>query len=248
MIFTRHGNQDRITAQAGPPAIHEHGAVNGAANGIATGPREWLLAGSDELFRGIYARCGIKPSEAISITSAIAGEGKTTLALGLATTFAQDFPERRVLLVEADLERPVLADDFGVEPGPGLTEYLLSGVGLQSAFRTTHLPNLHLVPAGERGGAVGRLIRSGEMAMALEVMKRTYTLVLLDGPAILVNSDALALTDLADGTIFVVRAGVTPMPMVDRAIDQIDEARLRGVVLNGERSATPGWLRRLFGV
>jgi len=244
VLFTRRSNQGQAaTLDRRSPAEE-----NGTANGTSHDARDWLLTGSDELFRGIYARCSIKPSESIAITSAIAGEGKTTLALGLAITMAQDFPGRRVLLVEADLERPVLADDFGVEPSPGLTEYLLNGAGLQTGFRTTHLPNLHLVPAGERGMAAGRLVRSGEMAMALEMMKRTYDLVVLDGPAILVNSDALALTNLADGTIFVVRAGVTPMPMVDRAIEQIDEARLRGVVLNGEQSSIPGWLRRLFGL
>jgi Mrp family chromosome partitioning ATPase len=240
VLFPRRSNQGQAATLDGWSPVDKNGAANDA--------REWLLAGSDELFRGIYARCSIKPSESITITSAISGEGKTTLALGLATTVAQDFPERRVLLVEADLERPVLADDFGVAPSPGLTEYLLSGVGLQSAFRTTHLPNLHLVPAGERGLGVGRMVRSGEMAMALDVMKRTYDLVILDGPALLVNSDALALTDLADGTIFVVRAGVTPMSMVDRAIEQVDDGRLRGVVLNGEQSSIPGWLRRLFGL
>jgi Mrp family chromosome partitioning ATPase len=56
------------------------------------------------------------------------------------------------------------------------------------------------------------------------------------------------LSDLADGAILVVRAGVTPSATVAKAIEQIDESKLRGVVLNGSKSAIPGWLRRLGGM
>src|SRR3954469_25976555 len=62
--------------------------------------RDWPLSGANELFRGIYTRAGIDASQLIAVSSAIDGEGKTTLSLGLAATIAQDFPDRRVLLVE----------------------------------------------------------------------------------------------------------------------------------------------------
>src|SRR5262245_66504589 len=79
--------------------------------------RDWLFSGADELFRNLYTRAGIGfTSEVLAVSSAIAGEGKTTVSLGLAVTVAQDYPERRVLLVETDFQRPTLADDFGVEP------------------------------------------------------------------------------------------------------------------------------------
>src|SRR6185436_15825172 len=65
--------------------------------------RDWLFAGADELFRNLYTRAGIGfTSEVMAVSSAIAGEGKTTVSLGLAVTVAQDYPERRVLLVETD--------------------------------------------------------------------------------------------------------------------------------------------------
>src|SRR5215208_3250790 len=79
--------------------------------------RDWLFAGADELFRGLYTRAGIGfTSEVLAVSSAMAGEGKTTVSLGLAVTVAQDYPERRVCLVESDFQRPTLAEDFGVEP------------------------------------------------------------------------------------------------------------------------------------
>ena len=62
-------------------------------------------------------------------------------------------------------------------------------------------------------------------------------MVILDLPPILVNSDAVLLTDLVDGVVCVVRAGVTPASMVTRAVEQIEESKLRGVVLNAARRA-----------
>src|SRR5947207_14143009 len=96
---------------------------NRAANlqriGDSDSQREWLFAGADELFRNLYTRAGIGfTSEVLAVSSAIAREGKTTVSLGLAVTVAQDYPERRVCLVETDFQRPTLAADFGVDPTP----------------------------------------------------------------------------------------------------------------------------------
>src|SRR3954467_4452519 len=94
-----------------------------ARRGTDEPARDWLFGGADELFRGLYTRAGIGfTSEVLAVSSAIAGEGKTTVSLGLAVTVAQDYPERRVCLVETDFQRPTLADDFGVESSPGLVD------------------------------------------------------------------------------------------------------------------------------
>lgn len=233
-----------------PSAVAARSLRTGRSNGAlaAVESREWVLPGTDELFRGIYTRTGTGASETLAICSAIAGEGKTTISLGLGVTIAQDFPERRVLVVETDYERAVLATDFGVEPSPGLVDCLADDQPIERAYRATSLDNLHLVPAGGGTTILGRLLRSRRMAAAVDAMRQTHDVVILDVPAVLANSDALLLTDLADGAIFVVRAGVTPMSMVNKAIEQLDEAKLRGVVLNGTRPAAPRWLRRLFGL
>src|SRR6188508_3126789 len=98
------------------PTLAEEGSTNGNGTWLHTGPssgqlsemadapREWLFPQGDELFRGIYTRAGTGfAAEVLAVCSAVAGEGKTTVGLGLAVTIAQDFPERRVLLVETDL-------------------------------------------------------------------------------------------------------------------------------------------------
>lgn len=211
--------------------------------------REWLLPEGDELFRGIYTRAGTGfAAEVLAVCSALVGEGKTTVAVGLAITIAQDFPARRVLLVETDLQCPVLAEDFEIEESPGLLDCLVSNEPLLAVVRPTFLDNLHIVPAGVGVSGPGRPLRSSQMAAVVESMRQSYDVVILDLPAILTNSDAVLLTDLADGVICVVRAGVTPVAMVNRAVEQVEPAKLRGVVLNGTNSAIPGWLRRLAGV
>jgi len=212
-------------------------------------PREWLFTGADELFRGLYTRAGIGfASEVLMVSSALAGEGKTTVSLGLALTVAQDYPERRVVLVETDVQRPSLAGDFGVEPNPGLVDCVLGDDPIEAAFRPSFLDNLHIVPVGGPARGHGRALRSSRMAALVDALRQTYDLVVLDSPALLVNSDSVMLSDLADGAILVVRAGVTPAPTVAKAIEQIDESKLRGVVINGSKSAIPGWLRRLGGM
>lgn len=216
--------------------------------GIDEPQRDWLFGGADELFRGLYTRAGIGfASEVLMVTSAVAGEGKTTISLGLALTVAQDFPDRRVVLVETDMHSPALATDFGAEPAPGLVDCIRGTDPMESAFRPTFLDNLHLIPVGSQSLSPGRPLRSGRMAALVDALRRTYDLVILDAPALLVNSDSVMLSDLADGTIVVVRAGITPAPTVAKALEQIDEAKLRGVVINGTHSALPDWLRRLCG-
>jgi protein-tyrosine kinase len=203
---------------------------------------------ADELFRGIYTRAGLGfSSEIVAVCSTISGEGRTSISLGLAVTVAQDFPERRVLLVETDLQQPVLARDFGMEPSPGLADYLLGDEELDAVCRPSYLENLDLLPAGLPVDTAGRPLRGARMAVTVDQLRQRYDLILFDTPALLANSDSLILTDLADAVIFVVRAGVTPSALVTKAIEQLDEAKVRGVVLNNVRSDLPGWMRRLAG-
>jgi capsular exopolysaccharide synthesis family protein len=207
---------------------------------------EGILPGAPELFRGIYTRSATGLGEVLAICSATAGEGRTSIGLGLASTMAQDFPEREILLVEADLQYPVLANEFAVDQTPGLVECIRDGLPIQMGFRATPVDNLTLLPAGSPTRYQSRLLASSRMAVTVDTLRSSFDLTVIDTPPLLTNSDALVLADLADSVIMVVRAGVTPLHLVDKAIEQIDADRVRGVVLNGAHAATPSWLRRVL--
>jgi protein-tyrosine kinase len=209
---------------------------------------DWAVADMDEVFRAIYTRSGINGNEIMAICSAISGEGRTTVGLGLAVRLAQDFPDRQILLVETDMQRPSLANDFDSEPVPGLLDVLASGEPLQMAYRETFLPNFRVIPIGGPVANPSRLLRSTRMATSIEGMRETHDMVILDLPPLLVSSDAVLLSEYADGLVMVVRAGATPSALVNRALAEVDQARLRGIVLNGGQSSVPGWLRRLCGI
>src|SRR5438270_2421693 len=130
-----------ITLTNGVPQLARRGTDEPA--------RDWLFTGADELFRGLYTRAGIGfASEVLMVSSALAGEGKTTVSLGLALTVAQDYPERRVVLVETDVQRPTLAQDFAVDAAPGLVDCVVGDEPFELAFRSSFLDNLHLIPVG----------------------------------------------------------------------------------------------------
>ncbi len=211
-------------------------------------PRKSLLRGGDDLFRSIYTRSGIASHEVLAVTSAVDGEGKSTVALGLAVTVAQDFPDLRVVLVEADIGRPVLANDFQLAPAVGLVTFLTGDADIEAIYRPTFLPNLRIVPAGISTSSGPRHLRSNRMAALIDRLRDDSDLVILDLPAVLSNSDSLLLTDFADGVVVVTRAGATSGGLVSEAIELLDPAKLRGVVLNGADSAVPRWVRRLAGI
>src|SRR6266567_4728876 len=90
------GHADEPDFEAGAPDRMD---LAGIGPGQVDLYREWSVPGADDVFRGIYTRCGTGSTDVLAICSALTGEGKTTLSLGLATTIAQDFPDRQVLLV-----------------------------------------------------------------------------------------------------------------------------------------------------
>jgi Mrp family chromosome partitioning ATPase len=216
-------------------------------------PHVWVpgitQAVEDEVFRGVYMRAGAAAPGVLAVTSAVPGEGKSTLALALAALIAHDFPARRVLFVETDFERPQIAASLGLPPNPGLLECLVRDqVIREDAFRATSLGNLEIVPAGGPDLNPTRWLCSRDIAETLGVLRRSHDLVVLDLPAVTAQSGVLALLGHADRVLFVVRTGGPPQSVVHAAIAQVPPEKLSGVVMNAARSHVPSWVRRLAGL
>lgn len=175
-------------------------------------------------------------NRALLVTSSGIGEGKTTIASNLAIAMAADGD--RVALVECDLRRPTLSSVLGdavPDRQTGLSAYLAGQSRATDIMLTNRqLPAMSVVPAGPPVAQPGRLLRTPRMRELLQALRQGNDWVLLDGPPISVGDDALVLSALVDGTLFVVdprrttagaaRAGLATLRTVD--------AQLPGVVVN----------------
>jgi receptor protein-tyrosine kinase len=207
--------------------------------------RAWPIPGANELFRSLYTGFDTGPGTSVAVCSAVQGEGKTTMALGLAIAIAQDRPDRRVVVVETDLWRAVLARDFGLPPAPGLVDVLLDRHPLEGSLRPTTFDNLSLLVAGSDVASPQRLLRSNRMPEILRELRRTHDVVIVDTPAALAHSEVSLLARMVEEVVFVVRTGVTPSRELGTALSRFQGANLRGIVVNDARSAVPAPIRRL---
>lgn len=200
-------------------------------------------------FRDMYTRALPEleggASIVVGVTSAVRGEGRTTTALALALTMARDL-DVHVLLVELDMECPSLAREMQLPESPGLAEVLTDDVWIGSAVRHLEAGGIDLLPAGGQPDAASRLLRSSAMKGLLAAMRESYQVVVLDLPPALSSSDIVPLSGLADTLLLVVRAGVTPARLALLATERFAEGKVRGVIVSGQRSKIPNWLRRLF--
>lgn len=167
------------------------------------------------------------------VSSSGAGEGKTSLSIGLALTLAE--VGHRVLLVEADLRRPTIADATGLEGAVGLTSALVGDVTLAQAVQHWGHERLDVLTSGPKPPNPGQLLTSGRVRTLLEQARAAYEYVIVDTAPVLAVSDALWLAPAVDGAILVVRADRTRRDAVQRAIAALSgtPAPVLGAVLNG---------------
>ena len=229
---------------ASPAAASRRAPVFEESEGVIHGPRKGVTAAVMrrgaifEQFRAIAARIRVldaeKPLRCIGVVSAVAGEGKSTAALGLAAALSQG--TSRVLLVEADVRRPVLSDYLGVEQTSGLAEVLLGSQEPISVQRVAP-SRFFLLPAGLKSVHFkdGAFVEPGEvdgMRALIEGARRSFDFIVVDCPPLLPVADAMVLQSMVDGFVMVVRERHAPIESILYALDRVDAARLRGVVLN----------------
>lgn len=169
------------------------------------------------------------------IGSANPGEGKSTFSTNFALTLAG--LGNRVLLIDADLRRPRLADYFGIEGAVGLTDVLVGKRALQEARVERVGTGLDVLPAGAWAPNPAELLTSAAMRTLVGEDTREYDYVVIDGPPTLSVADANLMAPMADGVVLVVDASRTRRAAVRHAVNSLNNsgARLVGVVLNKVR-------------
>ena len=189
-----------------------------------------------ESYRRVRARLEFALSEdrtrKVVVTSPNPGEGKSTTVANLGFAFAQS--ERRVLIVDSDLRRPMVHTIFGFSLSPGLSEVLTGRSSLQQAVHKHIIPGLDVLCAGEQLKTDPEILGSKHMMSFLKELNQHYEWVLIDTSPVLAVSDAANLTALVDGAVLVVSGGQTRLVALDRAIEFLGGAggKMVGIVLN----------------
>lgn len=167
----------------------------------------------------------------VTITSALPKDGKSTIALNLATILAEG-DRNRVLLIEADLHCPSCADFLGVGRRPGLAECLEGGADPLRALRRIQPLGWYLLPAGTALGNPSDLLQPPLFPAVVDRLAPFFDWVLIDTPPVLPVTDALAISQHTDGTILVVRADATPKATVDEAVALLSPSRIAAIIFN----------------
>jgi Mrp family chromosome partitioning ATPase len=216
-------------------------------------PQRMPEATGESTFRNLYTRVLLsmqaQEHPVLGVTSAIDGEGKTTIAAGLAASIAEDAALRgfgrepdTTLFVACNDGTPPADPRLAVHQGPGLIQVLRGEADLDAVIQGTGVDGLSILPLGEARHNFPLAIRAATLPDVITQLRSRFGLIVLDLPAVLNSTDTQVLSRLADQVVLVVRAGVTPAKMVRQALDELSEDTVLGVVLNDSQADLPSWL------
>ncbi len=176
-----------------------------------------------------------EPLRSLLVTSALAGEGKSTCTAHLAIAHA--LQGRKTLLIDADLRRPSQHDHFALPNREGLADVILDGRSLHDVRQEIRgVENLHIVTAGELFAQAAHLV-GARMPSLLADAVEDYDLVVIDAPPMLGLAEPIQIACAADATILITQAGRTNQEAVQAALGTLNrlDVNVLGLVLNKVR-------------
>ena len=173
------------------------------------------------------------PPKTLAVTSASPQEGKSTIAIALATTMAQS--GSRTLLIDADMRRPRLHKSLGkASKVHGLSSVIIGESKLSEAVERNVLPGLDLLCCGPIPPNPAELLHAPGFEALLRQLSESYDRVIFDAPPINPVSDPMVLANMIDGIVVVATSHQTRTPALSMAISRLQEvqAKILGLVLN----------------
>lgn len=205
-----------------------------AKRGVAAAARDFHTSeGVRQLRTNLQFMDVDNPPRIIVVTSSLPGDGKSTVSIKLAEAIAES--GQKVILVDADLRRPSLAEYLGLIPGVGLTDVLVGRAQLDDVLQQWGpTGRLFVLGAGPVPPNPSELLGSGTMRNLLHGMD-PGAIVLVDTPPLVPVTDAAILTARTDGALIVVRSGKTTIDLLDKSLQNLERVKGRalGVILDG---------------
>jgi capsular exopolysaccharide synthesis family protein len=165
----------------------------------------------------------------VMVASAMPGEGKTLTATNLALTLSESY-RQRVVIIDADLRRPMMHEVFKLPNGCGVNDALMRDRAVPPAFEIS--PRLAVIPAGRPNPDPLGGLTSPRLKALVEAAARDYDWVIIDTPPVGLLTDANLVVQLVDAVVMVIAAGVVSYKLLQRAVDVLGRERIIGVVLN----------------
>lgn len=243
----------RFVAQSRPVASRV-GPDTLADDGTPGAPSEWLESLDDTLSHKIVGALHMTPAsreqyrrlaatlynvrvasgvKVIMVASAVSGEGKTLTAANLALTFSESY-HRRVLLVDADLRRPMIHELF-LHNSTVPSDHL-APLDQQPLPFTQVTPRLAVLTIGLPSSAPMAELTSERMERLLQEARKAFDWIVIDTPPVALLPDASLLASRVDGAILVVKAESTSLELVEQAVEAIGRKKMLGFVLNAART------------
>jgi capsular exopolysaccharide synthesis family protein len=172
-----------------------------------------------------------RPLKKVLVTSTIPEEGKSTVSANLAGVLARR--KQSVLLIEGDLRRPTLAQQFGLGRLAGLGEWLQSGRQTVSNVDRLEGPDFWFMPAGNPPENPLELLQSGRLSYLMGQLADLFDWIIVDSPPLLPLADTTVWSRVTDGTLLVAREGKSEKKQLQRGLEVLKKSDLLGVVLNG---------------
>ncbi len=189
-----------------------------------------------EIFRGLrttlFFRAKESHAKTFAITSALSGDGKSTVASNLSVSIAQS--GRKVLLVDCDLRRPSLAKVFGLTNPVGLTDLLAGREERKNVIVQSEVPNLSILTQGSLPSNPAEILDSDAFKNFLQEVGKDYEFVFLDCPPVLAVSDPCIIGGLCNAVLVVLQLNTRSRPQVQKMMEMLHavQANVLGIVLN----------------
>jgi capsular exopolysaccharide synthesis family protein len=215
-----------------------------------------IISDSYRRFKINLSLSGDESAKVLFVTSGMAGDGKTSVAINLALSFAAE--NKKVLLIDSNFWRSVLHKAFPRKPGNQSDETILSDMGLSTILagridaehliRPSGTEALDIVDAGPMPPNTAELLGGAAMNRLLDYCREKYDYVIIDGPPVLLVSEAKILAKKADGTILVFNAQATQRGAAQRTIRELRDinAKIAGCVLFSVKALKGGYFQEQF--